>query len=58
MRDPASLIDDRPQDGVFLVHRDVFADRDLFEQEQKFVFEATWNFLALESQLAQARAIS
>ncbi|MGA3305029.1 MAG: SRPBCC family protein [Stellaceae bacterium] len=51
MRDLNTLIDDRPKDGVFLVHRDVFADRDLFEQEQKFVFERTWNFLALESQL-------
>lgn len=53
MRDLASLIDDRPSDGVFLVHRDAFADRDVFEREQEFVFEATWNFLALESQLSQ-----
>jgi phenylpropionate dioxygenase-like ring-hydroxylating dioxygenase large terminal subunit len=51
MRDMKALIDDRPRDGVFLIHRDVFADRDLFEQEQKFVFERTWNFLALESQI-------
>ena len=46
-------IDDRPQDRVFRVHRDVFTDPELFELEMKFIFERTWNFIALESQIAK-----
>jgi benzoate/toluate 1,2-dioxygenase subunit alpha len=51
MKPPRSYIDDRPQDGVFRVHRDVYVDPELFEMEQRFIFERTWNFLAHESQL-------
>jgi len=47
-------VDDRPSEGVFRVHRDVYSDPELFELEQKFIFERTWNFLALESQLPKA----
>jgi phenylpropionate dioxygenase-like ring-hydroxylating dioxygenase large terminal subunit len=47
------LVDDRPRDGVFRVHRDVFADPALFEQELAFIFERTWNFLTIDSQLAR-----
>ncbi len=53
MNDMARFIDDRPADGVFRVHRDVFADPELFELEQTYIFARTWNFLALESQVAQ-----
>lgn len=53
LRDVASYVDDRPEDGVFRVHRDVFADPELFALEQKYIFERSWNFLALESQLAR-----
>jgi benzoate/toluate 1,2-dioxygenase subunit alpha len=53
MRDMGFYVDDRPQDGVFRVHRDVFADPALFELEQKFIFERTWNFLTVEAQLRQ-----
>jgi hypothetical protein len=44
-------IDDRPEDGVFRVHQDVFSDPELFELEQRYVFECTWVFLAHDSLL-------
>lgn len=44
-------VDDRPEEGVFRVHRDVFSDPELFELEQRYIFERTWVFLAHESQL-------
>ena len=47
------LIDDRPADGVFRVHRDVFLDEQIFALEQQHIFEATWVFLGLESQAPQ-----
>lgn len=43
------LIDDRPADGVFRVHRDVFLDEQIFALEQQHIFEATWVFVGLES---------
>lgn len=43
------LVDDRPEDNVFRVHRDVFTDPELFELEQELLFKRTWSFLALES---------
>jgi len=46
-------LDDRPAEGVFRVHRDVYSDAALFELEQKHIFECTWNFLAIESQLSK-----
>ncbi len=46
-------VDDRPNEGVFRVHRDVYADPELFELEIKYIFERTWNFLTLESQIAK-----
>ncbi len=52
MKNAGYYIDDRPQEGVFRVHRDVYVDPELFELEQRFIFERTWNFLAHESQLA------
>lgn len=49
--DIRSLVDDRPQEGIFRVHRKVFTDPAIFELEQKFIFERTWNFLTIESQI-------
>jgi len=49
--DAPLYVDDRPQDGVFRVHRDVYADPEIFELEMTYIFERTWNFLGLESQL-------
>jgi phenylpropionate dioxygenase-like ring-hydroxylating dioxygenase large terminal subunit len=53
--DMKRYVDDRPDEGVFRVHRDVFSDPALFELEQRLIFERTWCFLGLESQIARAR---
>lgn len=45
------LIDDRPEDGVFRVHRRLFTDPDVFDLEMKAIFEGGWVFLGLASQL-------
>ncbi len=50
---PLLLVDDRPAEGVFRVHRSVYTDPELFDLEQKYLFERTWIWLALESQVAQ-----
>lgn len=52
----ARLIDDRPNDGIFRVHPDAFTDQDIFELEIARVFEGTWVFLGLESELAEPHA--
>jgi benzoate/toluate 1,2-dioxygenase subunit alpha len=44
-------VDDRPDEGVFRVHRDVYSDPEIFELEMKYIFERTWNFLTIESQI-------
>src|SRR3954464_11240816 len=46
-------VDDRPSEGIFRLHRDLFADPGLFELEMKHLFERTWIFLGLESQVAK-----
>ena len=46
-------VDDRPGEGVFRVHRDVYSDPEIFELEMKYIFERTWNFLTVETQLAK-----
>jgi benzoate/toluate 1,2-dioxygenase subunit alpha len=51
--DPGLLVDDRPDEGIFRVHRDVFAAPDLFELEMKYIFGRTWVFLAVESQVSK-----
>ncbi|MBI2315919.1 MAG: Rieske 2Fe-2S domain-containing protein [Betaproteobacteria bacterium] len=50
--DIKQYVDDRPQEGVFRVHRKVFSDPELFELEQRYIFERTWQFLTLESEIA------
>ncbi len=44
------LIDDRPREGVFRVHRALFDDPDLFDFEIRHLFEGGWIFLGLDSQ--------
>ncbi len=46
------FVDDRPEDGVFRVHSDAFSDPEIFELEMKYIFERTWNFVTLESEIA------
>jgi phenylpropionate dioxygenase-like ring-hydroxylating dioxygenase large terminal subunit len=45
------LIDDRPAEGVFRVHRDAFRDPDLFAREMAAFFEGGWVFVGHASQL-------
>jgi benzoate/toluate 1,2-dioxygenase alpha subunit len=44
------LIDDRPGDGVFRVHRAIFDDPGIFELEMRRIFEGGWVFLGLAAQ--------
>src|SRR5882757_5458918 len=46
-----SLIDDRPQDGVFRVHADVFRRQDICDLELKYIFEGNWVFVGMECQV-------
>jgi len=50
MPNPADLIDDRPADGVFRVHRAIFDDPNIFDLEMRHIFEGGWVFLGLASQ--------
>jgi benzoate/toluate 1,2-dioxygenase alpha subunit len=50
----AALIDDRPQDGVFRIHRAIFDDPTVFELELRHIFESGWVFLGLASQAPAA----
>lgn len=49
--DPAALVDDRPADGVFAVHRDAFLRQDVFALEMERIFENTWVYVGHESQV-------
>jgi len=46
----SALIDDRPDDGVFRVHRAIFDDPAVFDLELRHIFESGWVFLGLTSQ--------
>ena len=48
---PETLIDDRPADGVFRVHREVFRNADLFAREMAAFFEGGWVFVGHAAQL-------
>ena len=50
-----SWVDDRPADGVFRLHSDIYTDERVFELEQAHIFEKTWVFLGHESQLPNPR---
>ncbi|MDP1632687.1 MAG: Rieske 2Fe-2S domain-containing protein [Caulobacter sp.] len=45
------MIDERPDDGVFRVHRRMFTDEQIFELEMKHIFEGSWVYVAHESQI-------
>ena len=47
------LLEDRPAEGGFRVHRRAFLDPEVFDLEVRHVFEGTWVFLGLESQVAK-----
>lgn len=50
-RELRTLIDDRPGDGVFRVHRRLYSDPEIFDLEMKHIFEGGWVFLGLAAQL-------
>lgn len=47
-----ALLDDRPQQGIFRVHRDAFTSREVFDLEVARLFEGGWVFVGMESELA------
>jgi phenylpropionate dioxygenase-like ring-hydroxylating dioxygenase large terminal subunit len=49
----ARLVDDRPDEHAFQIDRSIFTDQSVFEAELRYIFEATWNFIGLESQIAR-----
>lgn len=50
VEDIERLVDDRPEDGTFSVHRDLFSDPALFDLEMRHIFEASWVFVGLAGQ--------
>ena len=48
-------VDDRFAQGVFRLDPRVYSDPELFELEMKHIFERTWIFLAIESQIRNLR---
>ena len=50
---PDILLDDRPDDGVFRLRREAFVDPDIFALELERVFEGTWIFVGLTSEVAR-----
>ena len=40
----AGLILDDREDGIFRVHRSVFVDKEIFEQERARIFDKSWLF--------------
>ena len=49
----ADWVNDRPDDGVFQVDRRVFTDARVYEAEVRHIFEATWVYVGLESEIAR-----
>ncbi len=52
MKDPAELVVDAVDRGIFTVDRAVFTDPAIFELEMRHIFEHTWVYLGLASQVA------
>ncbi|UUX95342.1 aromatic ring-hydroxylating oxygenase subunit alpha [Aquabacterium sp. J223] len=51
--DTTALVDDAAADGRFHVHARIYSDPALYEQELRHVFERTWSFLGVASQLVK-----
>ena len=47
------LLEDRADDGIFAVSRDVYLDPELFQLELEHIFEGGWLYLCHESQLPE-----
>ncbi|RSZ63118.1 benzoate 1,2-dioxygenase large subunit [Corynebacterium hylobatis] len=44
-------LENRPEEGIVRVNREVFTDQEIFDLEMKYIFEGNWIFLAHESQI-------
>ena len=47
----ASLVDDRPEDGMFRVDRSIYTDKAVSQAEFENIFERGWVFLCHGSQV-------
>ena len=47
----ARALENRPDEGIVRVNREVFTDAEIFDLEMKYIFEGNWLFLAHESQI-------
>lgn len=45
------LVDDRPDEGVFRVHSEIFRSPEVFALEMQHIFEANWVYLGIEAQI-------
>lgn len=52
MASARELVDDRPDENTFRVHRSAFTDPDIFDHEMAEIFGRTWLYLCHESQVA------
>lgn len=46
-----SMMEEKPEEGIYRCKRDMFTDPELFELEMKHIFEGNWIYLAHESQI-------
>ena len=46
-------LENRPEEGVVRVNREIFTDEEIFDLEMKHIFEGNWIFLAHESQIPE-----
>jgi p-cumate 2,3-dioxygenase subunit alpha len=49
--DLAGLIEDRPRDGLFRVHRSAMTSAEVFALEQERIFQRTWLYVCHDSEL-------
>ena len=47
-------LEDRPDEGIVRVNRNIFTDPEIFELEMRHIFEGNWIYLAHESQIPNA----
>ncbi|GAB3700327.1 benzoate 1,2-dioxygenase large subunit [Corynebacterium nasicanis] len=46
-------LENRPDEGIVRVNREIFTDQEIFDLEMKYIFEGNWIFLAHESQIPE-----
>jgi len=49
----SAYVDDCPEKGIFRINTDAFSDPKLLDLEYKHIFERTWSFLGIESQISR-----